>query len=238
MLLEQVADVADGVVVDREGAFGRAEREPQRRIRQIAVHFDAAIAGGQRVALDGDPIDRSIVRPESDERPERQAQCVAALEEPVGDVDAVLSIRHHQRPLHHDAAEGIAPDGQSRLEPELHQMLRAFGLRQTTVESVRAQPLAGAIGEAQPFGEVIEKHHPPERSGQRGNQQPVIAARDGADDRPRRVAAEPVGDEPLAPSELGRVAVVIGLPADAPGERDAPVCAVLPSAMRQRGIVQ
>ena len=54
-----------------------------------------------------------------------------------------------------------------------------------------------AVGQAQALGESVEHHHAAQRIGQGGDQQAVVAARDGAAHRAGGVAAQAVGDQPL-----------------------------------------
>ena len=96
------------------------------------------------------------------------------------------------------ARQLVAPDRQPELEPELDQVLRAIGDVRAGDLVLVAEPEHLAIRQPHALEQVIQHHHAAERRRQRGDEQAVIPARDDAGDRARRVAAEPVRDEPLA----------------------------------------
>src|SRR5690606_18156399 len=89
------------------------------------------------------------------------------------------------------------PDRQPGLEPEADQVV---GCRYVgRVRRFRgAEREDRAILELELLPDVIEHHGTTERRGQRGHEQAVIPSRECTRDRRRRVAAQPVRDEPLA----------------------------------------
>jgi hypothetical protein len=72
---------------------------------------------------------------------------------------------------------------------------------------VVARPLGAAererraVGEHEPLDQVAEHHHAAQRVGERGDEHPVVLARVEPGDARRAVAADAVGDEPLAADE-------------------------------------
>ena len=114
-----------------------------------------------------------------------QAEAARAVLEAVGHDDGVLARGQKETLLDADALGDEGPHGQAQLEPEL---------REGRAVELELAP----VGQHDPLDELIEHHRAPERVAQRRDEQPVEPARDDARDRPRRVAANAVADEPLA----------------------------------------
>src|SRR6185295_1246062 len=66
------------------------------------------------------------------------------------------------------------------------------------------------VWQADSLPQMTEQHHAAERCGQRGHEEPVVAARDRAGDCSGRVASQAVSDEPLRLQEPRLVDVLRG----------------------------
>src|SRR5207244_8367795 len=93
----------------------------------------------------------------------------------------------------------------------------AGAVRVAGVARALAAPDLGflAARELQLLGDRAQHHDAPERRRERRDQDAVVAARDDARHGARRVAAETVGDEPLARDERLGIARIGGRPLDA-----------------------
>ena len=108
-------------------------------------------------------------------------------------------VRHQQALLDRGARQLIPPHRQAELEPELDQVLQPVGGVRTCHGPLVAEPRDVMVRQADALQQMIEHHQPPERRGQRRDQQPLIPAIHHAGDGPRGIAAETVGDQPFAP---------------------------------------
>ena len=138
-------------------------------------------------------------------------------EQAIRDVRRVLQVRHHHALLEPHTLDVVGPDRKTGLEAEVRQIpgavdfLPALGLRH--VVQRRHPP----VRPPHPFPQEVEHHGAAERRRQSRDQQAVVSARQRARQRPRRVATEPVRDQPFSrrerpPPLLGR------LPRDAADE--------------------
>ena len=120
-------------------------------------------------------------------------------------MDGVLAVRHEQALLEDDAAAarsarpaGPAPGGTRRRCQHLARACRSrSALLSPPVVAARCRPAGRAARE------VVQHHRAAERRRQGGDQQAVVAPRRHAGDRARGVAAEAVGDQPLAGRAAG-----------------------------------
>ena len=117
----------------------------------------------------------------------------------IGDVHRVLLVRHHDALLDRESVDAVEPDRQPQLEAELGQMLGAVRRVRAGDFVLVAEPDDAVPGQPHALEQVIEQDHAAERRGQRRDQHAVVAARQHAGDRAGGVAAEAVGDQPLAP---------------------------------------
>ena len=207
VVLEPVVDLVDPGPLHRVGRSLADEPEPERG-QAAGLAELVAVAGGRQAVLAGQLlVDLRVVRAEVDRRPELQPERPVAGDQPVAQVRGVLEVGHQQPLL--DGVPGrelVAPDGQAVVEAELGEVGGAVDLQQ-----VAAGPLLAAeaddraVGQAEAVGEVAEHQGPAVVAGQGGDQQAVVAAGVGARERPRGVAAEAVGHEPLAVEQGPRV---------------------------------
>ena len=121
-------------------------------------------------------------------------------------MDRVLPVRQQDALLDDEAAELVAPDRQAGFQAELGQVVGAVQL-----ELAADALLAADLDDVVPSGRRICSDRwlsiivRPSGAGRAAIEQAVIAAREHARDRAGGVAAQAVGDEPLAVEQrLGR----------------------------------
>ena len=157
-----------------------------------------------------DVADGRVVRTEMDRRPHLETESAVAGNEAIGDVHRVLHVRQEHVLFQDIAGKLIAPDGQAGFQAKLRQVLSSRQSQLAVRVLLTAQVDECPVRQSQLFPEVVEHHAAAQRVGQRGDQQAVIAARRNSCHRPRGVAAQAVGHEPLARQQglvLGGVAL-------------------------------
>ena len=82
-----------------------------------------------------------------------------------------------------------------------------------------AQPMHSPTGQTQPLAKLAHHDEPTERRRQGRDQQRMIAAGHHAANGAGRVAAEPVGDQPLATQDAARCLELLSREGDAAHER-------------------
>ena len=201
----------DSDIVSKPGALAE-EQEAEGGESAFVVDLQFArlyLAHSPRVGAVGQ---QTFVRTKVQRRADFQLQSGRTFQQPVDDVGRVLEMRHHHALLDADTVLRKSPHRKAALERELLEESRfRIGNLFSAAVLVAAEPVADSVGFNDLF-EMIEHHRARERSGQCGNQMSVEAARTGAADRSRSVAAEGVGDEPFASEK--RVKRIAARPAE------------------------
>ncbi len=177
----------------------------QTQGRQVRAGRDlvAALHRGQDVRLLVGVLERRLVRPEVDLRPQAQARGHFAAGVAVVHVDGVLSVGKDHALLDQGGADAEYPDGQARIEAELLQVFRARQGRGRLFVLLAPQAMTAPVRKVDLGRDVVEHHRPSEGRGQGRHEESVEAARGHAADRARSVAAETVGDQPLPGEQVG-----------------------------------
>ncbi len=179
----------------------------QRWKRPVGARdLDTVAAGGDRVVGRGAAaIDAVVVAAKVDRRFEHQRRGCRPIEQSVGDPGGVLMVREHDSLLQRHARLLEPPDRPSVVEPELDER---FGEQELSV--ARLEPTERddrAVREVQRFAELVQEGGAAGGRGEGSAEQAVVAPREHAADGAAGVAAEAVGEEPLAAEQrLGRVA--------------------------------
>src|SRR6202007_40565 len=117
-----------------------------------------------------------------------------------------------------DVSDLPAPTRDAAVELEGREQLVSLRVDCAARPLVCGQPDAGVTGDEDGI-ERDEAHHPLGRTMHCNHEEPVIAAGPQRPDRPHRIAAEAVGDEPLALRRLVESSAAAG------AERDPHACA-------------
>ena len=171
------------VTVDAIGAF---EHEAARRL------LGRGGAVGVPFAVDAPP---------GTERCQLELHRAIGRNEPMDDRNDGRSVRHRDLALQNDAADLPAPARNTVCELERCEQLVPAGIDRTTPPLVGREAKASVARD----DDRIERRKPEHAVGRpvdRHHEKPVIAAGAQACDRPHRVAAGTVGDEPLARGRL------------------------------------
>ena len=165
------------VVAVRVELIRRPERLADRRLLMAEIH------GGAQRQLDA--VDAAV-------RPGGRAR--AQL---VHHVDGVLHVRQEHALLDDEAFHVVSPDRQAGLEAELHEIPGPLGVRRVR-GAFAAANLDLPAADPNLLGDVTQHDGPAEWRAERRDQRSVVPARDDAGHGSRGVAAEAIGDQPLA----------------------------------------
>ena len=194
-----------------------------------------ANAAGRRIDLHRPAarVRRSVQVAMVRERAQRQLQRRACAHGAIAHVGPVRVVLHPDAPLQQGVAADEAPDRHRPLEPETGEV---------DVALRRDRPVAPTIG-GECVGRAVVRdlrvdlraqQRSSDRRGARREQQSVIAPRQRAGDRPRREAAESVGDDPFATFGDREIAAERAVELKA-GHRAPPTpCARASAALRRR----
>ena len=161
--------------------------------------------------------DGRLLRTEVHRRPQHELDAVGTtpLQHLVDDVNRILHVRHEEPLFDHEIVDDISPHRKAGLETEFSEIARTVRVCDVAGSLASADLDAAAVGQPYLFGNVTEHHGAAQRRAERGDQQAMVAARDGARHGPRRVSAESVGDEPLVHDERLRIGFAVRRPRDA-----------------------
>ena len=208
--LDAIDDVQRPLVArQRHRRFGPGQQAQGRQARRATGggHLDA-VADRLHAVGPGRLVDAPLVRAHRDGRLQPQLHRPRRRDQPVGDARGVLAVGHDHPLLQHHPLVLEPPDGASVLDAKVDQVLRE---ERAGGPFEAGQPELVAVGGHHRLDQVVQHQHAPQRRRQRGHQQPMRPARRRGADGPRRVAAQAVGQQPLAPQQrVRRFAVAPG----------------------------
>jgi hypothetical protein len=135
-------------------------------------------------------------------RPKFEPIPITRCSQRVGKVHRILPVRHQDAFLDGDTEHVVAPVRHLILQSKFEQIgRRRFFARFARLAAAKLHH--AAIGEAQPFFEVVEHQGAAVRRRQCRDQQPMVTPCHGARDRAGGVAAQSIRHEPLPMQQLG-----------------------------------
>ena len=123
--------------------------------------------------------------------------CVVTLHQPIRNVGGVLPVHHAKPFLQRELVSGVGEDGQTVFQAKALQK-RAYRVGVGGSAEVVGGECVGAVVDTEDFFDLIQHHHAPVRSCQRGDQPAVKAPGIQAGDGSGGIAAQPIGHNPFA----------------------------------------
>ena len=173
-------------------------RQPEPERRRPGEGLDATAVGQRfdREAPVGAAVGLGVVVPVRGERLQAKPYRRWRREERVAEQGRVVAVRHPERLLDLAVTAAVAPDGEGAVEVEPREIAMACRMDRPVVVLGRVERVA-LVSDRELLVHPGEQERARHRRAQRRHQQPVVAARVDARHRSRRVAAKPVGDQPL-----------------------------------------